>query len=395
MRSRILFVDDDPLLRSAFAGISQAHPAFDLRIAASGTEGVEFLKSEQFEIVATDFAMPGMNGVELLGHVINLQPQSARILMSGFADQLQFANCLSVAHRYLLKPFDLGDFVQFLEGLARFRSIIQNPKLLRITGALGALPSPPEMYLKLTRLLNSPYSSLTDVAEVLEQDPSLTSKLLQIANSAFYGLGRKVINPSEAVQYLGVEVIRDLVLGVEAFSKWQKNPAVKAVPQSLWDHSLRTALGARRIASTFQNREWADLAFLGGLLHDIGKLVLMLNISDEYADTLSMAERYRVPVVEAEQRRFGANHAQIGAYLLGLWGLPLPVVQLVEHHHSLRSYPDEHLVPLLAVHAAQCLDPIHPREDQLNLDYLRELGYESAIPQWRDLLGAKAANPVA
>jgi putative nucleotidyltransferase with HDIG domain len=315
--------------------------------------------------------------------------------MSGFADQLQFANCLSVAHRYLLKPFDLADFVQFLEGLARFRSIIQNPKLLRITGALGALPSPPEMYLKLTRLLNSPYSSLTDVAEVLEQDPSLTSKLLQIANSAFYGLGRKVINPSEAVQYLGVEVIRDLVLGVEAFSKWQKNPAVKAVPQSLWDHSLRTALGARRIASTFQNREWADLAFLGGLLHDIGKLILMLNIPDEYTDTLSMAERYRLPVVEAEQRRFGANHAQIGAYLLGLWGLPLPVVQLVEHHHSLRSYPDEQIVPLLAVHAAQCLDPVQPREDQLNLDYLRELGYESAIPQWRDLLGVKAANPVA
>jgi HD-like signal output (HDOD) protein len=242
------------------------------------------------------------------------------------------------------------------------------------------------MYLKLTRLLNSPYASIIEVAELLEQDPGLTSKLLQIVNSAYYGLGRKVINPTEAVQYLGVEVVRDLVLGVEAFSKWQENPAARAVPRTLWDHSLRTALSARRIASTWTSREVGDQAFLGGLLHDLGKLVLFLNIPDEYKEVLDMAERYRIPAVEAEERRFGATHAQIGGYLLGLWGLPETIVNLVEHHHTLRSCARESTAPLIAIHAAQYLDEAHPREDGLQLDYLREMGMEQQIPRWKELL---------
>ena len=353
MQNRVLFVDDDPALRDLYGGIAPGlQGIYEIFTAASGKEGVQLLQERPFDVVISDLTMPGMDGVQLLGHVVRTQPDAARIVISGFLDRLKISQCLFVGHRYFNKPCDLKSLTALLLRLANFRSIVSNQKVRKVIGGLGSLPGPPETYIRLEEVLNSAYSSLNDVAAVVEQDLRVTAKLLQIVNSAQFGVARQIVSPTEAVQLVGVEVVRGLVLGLQAFSVYKSNK--KNPPNELWDHSLKVALAARRIAQAQGlNFEQSEKAFLAGLLHDIGKIVMITNAPDEYAEVKTFARTCKIPLHEAEAQRFSATHAQIGAYLLALWGIQEDVVKIVEHHHSLETFPeDDDFGPMAAVHAA-------------------------------------------
>jgi putative nucleotidyltransferase with HDIG domain len=379
MQSRVLFVDDDPVLRELYASIGpDLREHYEVFTASNGKEGVQMLQERTFDVVVSDLTMPKMDGVQFLGHVVRTQPDSARIIISGYLDRLRIAQCLFVGHRYFNKPCDIKALGALLLRLNSFREIISNQKVRRVIGGLGSLPGPPDTYLKLEEVLNSAYSSLNDVAAVVEKDIGVTAKLLQIVNSAQFGVARQIVSPTEAVQLVGVEVVRGLVLGLQAFSVYKSNPAKKAPPTDLWEHSLRVALAARRIAQAKGlSHEACEKAFLGGLLHDIGKIVIIANVPEEYAEVATFARNYKVPLHEAEMRRFGATHAQIGAYLLALWGIQEDVVKLVEHHHSLESFPEhDDCGPLAAVHAAHAAEGKEDQRYPLNQPFLMKKGFD-------------------
>ena len=379
MQSRVLFVEDDPILRDLYGSIApDLQEQYQVFTASNGKEGVQMLTERSFDVVVSDLAMPGMDGVQFLGHVVRTQPDSARIIISGYLDRLKIAQCLFVGHRYFNKPCDTKALAELLLKLNSFREIISNQKVRRVIGGLGSLPGPPDTYIKLEEVLNSAYSSLNDVAAVVEKDIGVTAKLLQIVNSAQFGIARQIVSPTEAVQLVGVEVIRGLVLGLQAFSVYKSNPSKKAPPSNLWDHSLRVALAARRIAQVEGlSHEGCEKAFLGGLLHDIGKIVIIANVPEEYTEVATFAKNYKIPLHEAEMRRFGATHAQIGAYLLALWGIQEDVVKLVEFHHSPESFPEgEDSRPLAAVHAAHACESTEKKTYPLNQPFLLKNGIE-------------------
>jgi putative nucleotidyltransferase with HDIG domain len=375
MQNRVLFVDDDPLLRDHYSAIAPAlNREYELITAASGKEGVALLNARPFDVVVSDLTMPGMDGIQFLGHVVRTQPDAARIIVSGYLDRIKIAQCLFVGHRYFNKPCDLNALSDLLLRLGSFREIVSNQKVRKVIGGLGSLPGPPDTYVRLEEVLNSAYSSLNDVAAVVEKDLRVTAKLLQIVNSAQFGIARQIVSPTEAVQLVGVEVIRGLVLGLQAFSVYKTNK--KAPPTDLWDHSLRIAMAARRIAQAQGlPYEQCEKAFLGGLLHDIGKIVLVANVPEEYNEIKAFARKCRIPLFESEHARFGATHAQIGAYLLALWGIQEDVVKIVEHHHSLDKFPsDVEFGPMAAVHAAHVLASEGEYSYPLNHDLLSQRG---------------------
>ncbi|MGZ8900575.1 MAG: HDOD domain-containing protein [Limisphaerales bacterium] len=377
MQNRVLFVDDDPVLRDLYAGIAPVlQGQYGVFTASSGKEGVQVLQERTFDVVVADLTMPGMDGVQFLGHVVRTQPDAARIIISGYLDRLKIAQCLFVGHRYFNKPCDLKALGALLLSLASFREIVSNQKVRKVIGGLGSLPGPPDTYLRLEEVLNSAYSSLNDVAAVVEQDLRVTAKLLQIVNSAHFGIARQIVSPTEAVQLVGVEVVRGLLLGLQAFSVYKS--AKKAPPNDLWDHSLRIALAARRIAqSQGLTHEQSEKAFLAGLLHDIGKIVLLANVPDEYLDVTTFARTCNIPIHVAEQRKFGATHAQIGAYLLALWGIQEDVVRIVQHHHSMEEFSEDgEFAVLAAVHAAHATDCNTQTPYPLNTPLLASKGLE-------------------
>ena len=232
---------------------------------------------------------------------------------------------------------------------------------------------------------NDPNTTLVEVAEIISKDPGMTAKILKLVNSAFFGLRRDIANMQEATSYLGIEAIKSLVLTVNAFSQFEGRQR-EAIPiGEIWSHSLLVGSGAKLIAKTEScPTSVQERCFVAGVLHDIGKLVLAVNFSDEYLELLRTIKSGNA-LCGAERARFGADHAEIGGVLLGLWGLPGAVVDAIALHHRPCASPVKHFTALTAVHSANAF--AHGLEDQISKEpYLSELQLRDRLGVWSDAL---------
>jgi HD-like signal output (HDOD) protein/CheY-like chemotaxis protein len=375
-----LFVDDDAAMCEMyreFSHVLQEH--YEVLTAQSGSEGLKLLHTRKFDVVVVDLTMPEMDGLQFLAHVVRHQPDCARLIVSGYADRLKLAKCLFIGHRYFNKPCPVEPLADLLIRLASFRDLVSNDKVRRIIGGIGALPGPPETFLKIEKALESPHVSMQEIAEVIEHDVVVTAKLLQIVNSAQFGIRHKVVSITEAVQLVGVESVRGLVLGLQAFASYKEHPGKKAPPAQLWDHSLRTALLARRICrSQGFPLQTSDRAFLAGLLHDVGRIVIDANAPEERAEVNDFAKNYGVSIAESERRRFGATHAEIGGYLLALWGIDDEVIRIVQHQESLSTFDGQDTRAIAALHVAHCAEMHNAQSYPLDIGTLNEMGFADA-----------------
>ncbi len=388
MRSRILFVDDEPLMREFYSMLSALLESdYEVYTVASGREGLDFLARTPVDIVVSDLVMPEMNGQEFMTRVAAEHPESMRIVMSGHDDQLTVAQCLMFGHRYYSKRADLKNLSVILKRICRLKHQVGSEKLKKVIAGLGALPTLPRVYMQLTEAINSPFSSLQEVADIVQMDAGLTVKVLQIANSAVFARSRRVVTPLEAVQVIGSEILRGIVLCVHAFKFYQERSIRSLSPTELWNHSLQTAHAARRLAA-YENLSptQCDEAFISGLLHDIGKLIMAANADEDYQTVVQRSRAEKLPLDQVEQEVFGATHAQVGAYLLGLWGLPEGVIDTIERHHSLETITEPGFTAVTALHVAQALQPSTNRIGSLNRDYLRQIGVEDRVELWQRFL---------
>ncbi len=327
--TRILFVDDEARILEALRNVFRRYRhRWDMTFAEGGAQALELLGKQHFDVVVSDMRMPTVDGVDILRHVKEHSPDTLRFVLSGYTDTASALRVVPIAHQVLMKPCDVTQIYHALCRADELRQVMTDPRIARLAGSARSLPSPPRVYLDLVEVLTSETSSAGQVAAVVEQDPAMTAKVLQIVNSAFFGLPRKITGVKTAVSYLGTETIRHLVLAVKAFECVDGNDATFVEARRL--HAIRTARMARSVAG----REHRNAAFVAGMLHDVGTLLLSAHLPKEYARVCDIALARGVPrrVVEAEV--FGTTHAHIGGYLLGMWGLDLDIVDAVLHHHD-------------------------------------------------------------
>ncbi len=391
MKQRILFVDDEPSVLNALRRtLWTLNAEWEMTFAESGARALDLMAQQPFDVVVSDMMMPGMNGAQLLNEVMRRHPQTIRLILSGHADRDLILQCVGSTHQYLSKPCDAAVLQATLRRVVAVEASLESGAIKRLVTRLEYLPSIPALYGELVALLQAPETPVEEVAGIVERDPAMTAKVLKLVNSAFFGLARQVTSLPDACGYLGLDTLRSLVLSLQTFSQFQARKLGGIELESLWRHSLRTAQAAKRIARRQAAAvEIVDAAFVAGLLHDVGKLILAANCVAEYERALRQAREKPEDLVEAEKAVFGCDHADVGGYLMGLWGLPTPVVEAIALHHAPGRSHSEQFDPLTAVHAANALvqerdGPTHSILSRgLDLQHFQKLGLAHRIEVWR------------
>jgi HD-like signal output (HDOD) protein len=334
-RCAVLFVDDEPMVLQGLQRMlrSERH-SWTVRFAGSGREALDLLERESFDVVVSDLRMPEMNGAELLRLVMENRPDTLRIILSGETGQGMLLKAVRCAHQFLAKPCDPESLKAAIRRGFALRRMIGDRRLTALVSRLQSLPSLPALYTEVLAEIQSPNASFKKVGDIIGRDVGMAAKILHLVNSAFFGLARRIVIPHEAVCFLGFDTVKALVLSGKIFSQFDPKRSVRMSLEALWQHSLRAGLCGRTIGSAEAlARKSQDDAFAAGILHDVGKLVLAQNFPDIYADILASARARRQPVWELESENFGISHAEIGAYLMGLWGIKEEVIVAIAHHH--------------------------------------------------------------
>lgn len=332
--SRVLFVDDEPLILSSLrTRLRRKRPEWDTEFASSGQEALDLMEMAPFDVIVSDMRMPGMDGAQLLSIVRERRPETFRIVLSAQMSRETQLRALPFTHRFLSKPCLPQDIEATIAGALELKDRFANPNLGRVVCAVRRLPSPPQTYQEITELMSDPRVGLARVARAVDKDPAVAARLLHVANSAFFGVRREIRTSIEALNWLGVDLVRKLVLSSELARKFADPPAPSAaILARVQRHALLTA----RIASRLVPERQAGTAASAALLHKVGVLVLAAACPQEL-ERAEAVQREGRRAGDAERQVFGYSHAEVGAYLLNLWGLPLEIVEAVADHLSPRA----------------------------------------------------------
>jgi HD-like signal output (HDOD) protein/CheY-like chemotaxis protein len=390
MPKRLLFVDDDPMV---LAGLRRAlhdmHQEWDMRFAPGAHAALSVLEKEPFDAVITDMRMPTMDGAQLLERIKDRYPEIVRIILSGQSEKEAVLRSIAPAHQYLAKPCDIRELKARLNQALASRDLVTNPSIAANIARLRSIPSLPAIYTELTVALSSEKTSLGQIEEIIAKDIGMATKILQLANSAFIGVHGRVSSLRQAVSLIGIETVRTLTLSIHVFSQFDRRSAVAAILPALWDHSVLVGAIARRIASAETgDKSVAEECFAAGLLHDAGKIVLLAEKPQDYSEILRRSSTDPRSIESLEVAALGCSHAQLGAYLMSMWGLPASLVHAVAFHHCPSQAMETRFSPLTAVHCADALallpatgEPDFPLP--LDEDYLAALHLEAKLPEWR------------
>ena len=390
MKKRILFVDDEPMILQGLQRMLRSmREEWDMVFVDGGEKALAALCEAEFDVVVTDMRMPVMNGAQLLMEVRRLHPATVRLILSGHADNDLIAQCLGVAHQYISKPCDPEQLKTLIQNACLIGGNQLTEAVKAILGSVDRLPCVPAVFQDMERALADPEVSTERLAGIIQQDMGMTAKILKIVNSAFFGLRRTISSPAEAVTYLGIETIKGLVLANSIFERADPLPTRRLSLEDLWHHSLDTANAARRIALAQRaGRKAADEAFVGAVLQDVGILVLAGHFPEAYDRAAEVVLAEKVLLTTVEQEEFAVTHAEVGAYLLGLWGIPAPMLQIVSRHHTPHRIRESGFSPTLAVYAADILvgeqrgSPLF-RTGRFDLITLERLGLADQVEPWR------------
>jgi HD-like signal output (HDOD) protein len=387
----ILFVGtEQPLWQEFRVSPSASQAGWTAAFAQSGAEAQVLAGQNSYAAVVADVHLSDIEGLELLDAIQQEQPHCFTIVLSDFADTDSTIQCMGRGHHHLSRPCNLSTLLAALEQTTSTQEWVPSSAAQNLITRMKRVPSPPSVYFQVVAEIQSPEASVERIGEIISRDPAIAVKVLQLANSAVFGLQLQVIQPAEAVAFIGLQTTKSLVLLAHSFATFDQVRLAGFSVESLWSHSVATGKLARQIAQAESGRpEIVDQSFTAGLLHDMGKLLFAANLPREFSQTLSLARGKRLTASEAELQVYGVTHAEIGGSLLGIWGLPKPIVEAVALHHEPSQLTRPDFSPLSAVHVANVLiresAPEHelsPREE-FDDGYVRKLGLEPRISEWR------------
>lgn len=398
--THVLFVDDDErVLRGIRRTMQTTHPDWEMTFATNSEDALTHLETIGADVIVSDAQMPSVDGLALLQLVRMRHPETARIMLTAQVKKDQTYEAVGLVHQFLAKPCPPEELQAAIDRALHLRALLDDHTLRGVVSRMRALPSQPDVYTRLMRAVRSEDVGMDEIAAIVEENPSVAARVLQLVNSAFFGLPRPTASIKEAVVFIGTKTLRTLVLSVEAFRDLQLEVNVAGFdPENLQHHAVATA----RIAAEMVPAAERETAYSAGLLHSIGVLVLASQLPDEWGRIVDEARSSRRSLLDVENLVLGVDHGQVAAALLSLWGLPHNVIEAVAQHlnpapvkgfggklvgviHVASRLADEIRAPYLAGIVGTPIDR----------DYLAAEGSEAALDDWRYLAERIAEDAVA
>jgi putative nucleotidyltransferase with HDIG domain len=390
---RILFVDDEPKVLEGLQRMLHLYRSeWEMTFVPGGAEAVEALAAQTFDVIVSDVRMPGMDGIQLLDHVQKNFPGMIRVVLSGYFEREVTLRAARIAHQYLAKPCEPAKLHETISDLCRSNAILTNEAARGVVSAIGSLPSPPQTYSSLKHALQRPEVCLSEAGRIIEQDVGMTAKILQLVNSPLFGIVSEISSVHLALEYVGLAALRELVLSVEIFQTLEMEQCVEGFSLNAFQSHCRLAA---KIAARLAPAAMAEVAAVAALLHDAGKLVLAARLPEPFQLSLKKSLEEDRPLYEVEEEVIGSTHAEIGAYLLSLWGLPKPIVDALRSHHRPSAIRHAstgldvpgitHIADALIADVACGVPNDAPPARRWDLKYLDGLGVTGQIPGWRGI----------
>jgi putative nucleotidyltransferase with HDIG domain len=399
---RILLLMDNLAERAAVQPLFDDLPGgWKIHVSETPADALCQMDQVHFDVIFVDLSEGAHASAQLLHEVWARHPKTIRFLLSSSMAPDLMVTCALGPHQFLQKPLDHAAVRGALDRADLVDRLFQQRDVQALVSRIRTFPARPTIYVEVMKQLRSSDASVQTIGELVSRDLAISTKLLQITNSAFFGFSRPVAAPADAVLLLGMETTASLILGIEAFSRLDNVKLQFFSTDQVWKHSQAVANSARAIAEHVTNDSaLAQNAYTAGLLHDIGKLALAVNLEEQYRQAHDRARAENLPLWEVEKECFGATHAEAGACLLSLWGISGPVIEAVASHHMPASAIRGEFSAVTAVHLANALEhaasaPSHePSLESLAADW--DYPIESTIPanleEFREI-ARKAAHP--
>jgi HD-like signal output (HDOD) protein len=340
-------------------------------------------------VVIANFDLADMGGAELLNRIRVSHPRIIRFVTVAQAMKEKGTFDIAGGHQLLAVPFDPATVKSAIER-ALEANYGMSGSMRELVNRIRTFPTIPSLYVEVVNALKNPDATTADIAAIIAKDMAMTTKLVQVLNSAYFGLPRSITDPTEAVGILGFETVKSLIMTIKVLSQFDKVKPVYFSIDSIWRHSTNVARTARVMTLLETgDTECSGAAYTAGLMHDLGKVILAANFDSQYHGAHTIARKQHTPLWDVERDIFGASHGEMGAYLLNLWGLSPAVVQAAALHHHPSYSGDKAFSPLTAVHVANALEYEETGENdglpvpEIDMAYLQTLGLEKRVQIWR------------
>ncbi len=344
------------------------------------------INSKQIDLVISSMDLPDGTGIDLHKYIAENHQDIIRFLYSENSDKDVVYKSAGYIHQFMNHETKPNQFMHIIDNAFGLKEVLANKDLHKRLSGITNLPSPPEIYNQLTNELQCQAPSIHNIANIIKKDVSITAKVLHMVNSAYFGLSAHVENPLHAVNLLGIDTIQSMVLTAGVFNLF-KDPGIPGYSiESIYNNSLAVGTSSRHLANAFglMTKHTED-ALMAGMLHDIGKLVMLSYFPNEFKQSVELSEREAIPLFEAEKQIVGVNDAEIGAHLLSLWGLPNSILEAIALHYTPQKAQAPITNVLTAVHLGYALnhDIVHnikeETESAVDMDYLEQLNLSSNI----------------
>lgn len=369
-KNRILFIEPDESLWLIISAVLQPETNnWELVFCATAIDALS--QDASFDVIITAHTLPDGNGIGLCDVYKEVAPETIRYLMIDKEEANQFRSLISSAQQILVKPLDLKSFKSILKRSFALRSVVHNPEIQKVLGGADTLPPLPRIFQELSNKLSSQSASMAEIAELIAQDVVISSKVLQLANSALFSLRVPASTISHATSLLGSNTISSLVFSQSVADSFKSDHISDVFIEELNTHSIECAgLASEMLESWGATKAIIEKSVFCGIAHDLGKLILAKYAPEKWTDALLEIRHSGRPDVEVEREIIGIGHPELAAYLLAIWGFATDQIMAIAFHHEPSRANETEFGILCALHVAENCCSSNLQNENFDWDYL-------------------------